>query len=189
MAELPKFSAKGWRSRSRAMLNRGFHGNTIKFTDRMKTLYLERLAETGLIMASATAVGVCYATVVDARESDPEFKAMEKEAKAYWHDVVCNAMKEQGVDGVLEPIFGGKYKDTIVGHSRKFTPGILALEAKRIEPEYREKFQAEVKHTGGVLLVPASEADADAWREKNAPVKESNLVDQILEATQKNEKD
>lgn len=163
-----KHSFKGWRSRSRAALNRGLHRPNLRFDDGEKAKFLEIFAETGLQNKAARAVGVHPRTIRKHLDNDDEFAAAYEEAEGLYRDKIVEAVHEQAVTGVMEPVLGGKFRDQIVTHTRKFTPGILALEAKRVEPGYREKVQADIAVTGGVLLIPASPESADDWQKRFA---------------------
>lgn len=165
MAENGKiFDFRGFRTQFEAGENRGPHNPRLVFDDAAKMRYLELLSESGLLARCAAECGVPYHVVKQHRDSDPEFRDAVEFALMLYRDSVKNAVRVQAIEGVEEPIFGGRFKDKQVGTLRRFTPGLLAMEAKRVEPEYREKQQVEMEVTGsGVLAVPVAAVTVDEW--------------------------
>jgi hypothetical protein len=65
-------------------------------------------------------------------------------------------------EGTEEPIIGGQYKDEVVAHKTIFPTNLIAMEARRIEPGFKERSEIDLKGGGGVLVVPANAAP-DEW--------------------------
>lgn len=49
---------------------------------------------------------------------------------------------------------------------RKYSDRLLELEAKRVDPAYRDKGQLDVNVGGGILVVPGMAASDEEWRAK-----------------------
>ena len=144
----------------------------VKFTEEAKSIYLDDLARFGRKKMSATAAGVNMSTIQDHRKNDDHFAQAEVEALETYKDRVRQAVYEYGVTGMLEPVFGGKFKNQIVGYKRIVSPAVTILEAKRVDETYRERAQLDVNHKGGVLLIPTG-MSSDEWEKKFAkPPKE-----------------
>lgn len=103
-------------------------------------------------------------------EYDPEFAAAFWEAEGYYRDIIMEQAYRMAVEGIAEPVFGGKYKDRVVGYTRRFSPQLLLAELKRVNAEYRDRAKMDVTVRHGVLVVPAN-MTAEEWEEKYSPVK------------------
>lgn len=135
----------------------------IKFDDAAKQRFLDHYAKHGRVGQAATAAGVVLMTVLKHRKSDPTFQLAYEEAQQQYADHIQEQVYKQAVEGVVvEPIMGGKDRDIVVGERRQYSPNLLALEAKRVNPEYRERQQLDVAVSGGVLLIPQG-MSADEW--------------------------
>jgi hypothetical protein len=135
----------------------------IKFDDDAKQVFLEAFARFGRVMQAAQAAGVSYNTVYKHIENDPGFKEAFEEARQIYKDHIREAVYELAINGVDEPIIGGEFKDEIVGYKKIMFPNLLAMEAKRVDPDYRENagtVQVNVQ-TGVVLLPPAPASEED----------------------------
>ncbi len=136
-----------------------------KFDEDAMGRFLAVYARTGRKQHSAQAAGVCVQTVNNHIKEDKNFALATAEAIDHFRDKIMEAVYEQAVTGILEPIFGGKFKDVQVGAKRVLAPNLLALEAKRVNPAYRDKTTVDMNVTGGVLLVPAA-MTPDEWEKK-----------------------
>lgn len=168
----------------------------IKFDDEAKEVYLTTLADCGLKGEAARMAGVCQATVGNHLENDEEFAEAVKEAIEEYSDKISATVRRRGSEGILEPVYqkgarvidyllnedGSVAKDPETGEPvlvpatiRKFSDRMLELEAKRVNPGYRDKTQVDMDVTGGVLLVrpqfTPEEEDAEADR-ANAEARE-----------------
>lgn len=127
--------------------------------------YLETLRETGRKYDSAAAAGMSFAWIRKLRR-DPEFCEWEEESMEAYRDSIQKEAHRRAVTGWDEPIIGGKDKDTVVTTVRRYSDRLLELLLKRHIPEFREKWEGEVKVTGGVLVAPVSPATTDDWMKK-----------------------
>jgi hypothetical protein len=161
----------GWRKQIQA--------SKLKFDDAQKGIYLNVLAKTGRKQQAADAAGVDVTTILRHRDNDPEFEAAVQRALGQYHDKVHD-LAYRLMDGIKEPIIGGKDKDEIIAHKVIHATNLLAMEMRRVNPEYKER--AEVEHTGGggVLLAPAGITPQDfakAEEERNKGKTEPGVED------------
>lgn len=135
---------------------------TSKHVDR----YLAYLEMSGLKYKSSAAAGFSYEWLKRLR-ADPTFSALEEAALESYRDSLCREAHRRAVEGVDEPVIGGKDKDRVVAVIRKYSDRLLELMLKRHIPEFREKWEGEVKVTGGVLVAPASAASVQDWQARH----------------------
>lgn len=154
-----KTDLSGWRKQIQAA--------KLKFDDVQKGIYLNVLAKTGRKQQAADAAGVCVSLVLRHRDNDPEFNNAVDAALQKYHDKV-HTLAYKLMDGVKEPIVGGKDKDQIVAHKMVHATNLLAMEMRRVNPEYKER--AEVEHTGnnGVLIVPETAKSVEDFLKQEA---------------------
>ena len=132
---------------------------TVKFDADAKERFLEHYRETGALYKSAEYAGVTSTTVYDHRGTDDAFAQAMDEAKGMYRDAVSTEVRRRAIEGWEEAVYQRGEK---VGTIRKYSDRMLELEAKRHEPEYRDKQQVDVNHTGGVLVVGStSQSDAE----------------------------
>jgi hypothetical protein len=151
--------------------------HAVDFDDERKLRYLRHLAATGRKQESALVAGIVQETARKHGKEDPDgFGAAVDRAVEFFREVVIDrAAHKFAVEGWEEPIF---YKGEQVGGVWKFCPRTFELYAKRMHPEYRERVQADVNVTGGILVIPASAASLDDWQnEAKAVEAEHEVVD------------
>lgn len=127
--------------------------------------FLDVLADTGLKKNSAERAGLSYMTVLRLEKQDEEFKTMVHEAMESYRESLQREAHRRAVDGWDEPVFSQKL-GTQIGTVRKYDSKLLELMLKRHVPEFREKFEGEIKVTGGVLVAPLAAATAEDWAAK-----------------------
>lgn len=148
----------------------------IKFDDDQKELYLAEMRLHGLKGRSAEVTGVSRQCVQDHRENDPDFDEAVGEAIETYRDYIAANVRERATVGDLKPIFfkgarviepildeNGVQQEDAEGKPRwryaevyERSDRMLELEAKRVDPTYREKTTIDLQGTGGgVLLAPA----------------------------------
>lgn len=127
--------------------------------------FLQNLAKTGLWYESAESCGLSYATIRRLRKQDEEFKEMCEEMMQSYRESLERECHRRAVEGWDEPVFSQKL-GTQIGVIRKFDPRLLELMLKRHIPEYREKFEGEIKVSGGVLVAPVSAVSNEDWEKK-----------------------
>lgn len=149
----------------------------VSFTDELKERFLELYRANGCLRASAAeAVGVRLRTVEHHRMVDEGFREAMDEIKAvYVEQNYVTKAREYALEGVLEPIIGGKDRDEIVAHKRNVSPDMLKFLIRRDEPSYREGADRREEDSGqntgkesgltGIVL-PGKSVDNDTWRER-----------------------
>lgn len=140
--------------------------------------FLDNLRTTGLWYESAEACGLSYSTILRLRKQDEEFKEMCEEMMQSYRESLERACHNRAVDGWDEPVFSQRL-GTQIGTIRKFDSRLLELMLKRHIPEYREKYEGEIKITGGVLVAPISPASAADFEAQFGGEKLTLLAEQI----------
>ena len=117
----------------------------MKLTDRRKRLFLAELARHGILVRAARAASPrassrygAVQTFKDERERDPEFAAQWQEAVEAAEASIEHELYRRAQEGWEEPIYGGRYKEQIVGTVRKYSDRLLELRARAMLPAYRE---------------------------------------------------
>lgn len=124
--------------------------------------YLSNLAASGRKYESAKVAGMSYQWLKKLR-GDPDFVTYEEEAMEDYRDRVAAELHRRAVEGWDEPIIGGANRDIVVTTVRKYSDRLLELLAKRHMPEFREKYEGELKITGGVLVAPVAPKTPEDW--------------------------
>jgi hypothetical protein len=119
-----------------------------------KERFLEAFAKCGIITVAAEAAGCNRLTHYKWLKEDPEYPARFADAKEAAADRIDAEIVRRGVQGVEEPVFGTVYNDDgkpikkdVVGHIRKYSDLLLIFRAKLLRPEYRERYEIEMKDT------------------------------------------
>lgn len=147
------------------------HYNT-KFTDCVKTEYLERLAKYGTPTLAARTVGVHPHTVYDHVRDDQEFSDAVDLAKALFRERLEEAAVDRAVHGVTNDVFSQGIK---VGSVTKHSDRLMEFLLKAADPDkYSDKHKAEVSITGGVLMSAAPALSAADW---HATHNEEEVID------------
>lgn len=139
----------------------------VEFTHERKEAFIEAYRRTGLVYLSAEAAGVSDWTVQDHRKKDPEFNQLCEQAKQRWVDeVLVREALRRAVTGIEEPIIGGKFRDEIVTHVRRYSDGLLSSMLRANRQEFRDG-QSEASQAAGsqpVMFIPqAAPATLDDW--------------------------
>lgn len=140
--------------------------NPYKFTLKVQLLFCEHLSILGRVTHAARAAGISPLTVKAMEKNSPEFAEMVGLAQMEYRDKVAAEVYRRAIEGWDEPVIGGKDRDTVVCHVRKFSDKLLELEAKRVDSGYREKQTLNVGQSGGVIVINASPIEKEPWREK-----------------------
>lgn len=84
-------------------------------------------------------------------------------AKQEYRDVIAKEVYRRAVEGVQEPVIGGVFKDEVVIEVTKYSDRLLELEAKRVDPSYRERQQVDMNVSGGVMILNAQPTSEEEW--------------------------
>lgn len=124
--------------------------------------FLTNLSRTGLIYESAMKAGLSYPTVNRLKKEDDEFKMYMDEAMEEYRELLQRECHRRAIDGWDEPVFSQRTGQQM-GVIRKYDMKLLELMLKRHIPEFREKFEGEIKISGGVLVAPITPASNEDW--------------------------
>ncbi|WP_417322481.1 hypothetical protein [Erythrobacter aureus] len=117
----------------------------MKLTDRRKKAFLAEFARHGILVRAARAASPrasarygAVQTFKDERERDPEFARQWDEALLTAEASIEAEIYRRAQEGIEEPIYGGKYREKVVGTVRKYSDRLLELRARAMLPAYRE---------------------------------------------------
>ncbi|MCK5131714.1 MAG: hypothetical protein KAR40_06125 [Candidatus Sabulitectum sp.] len=96
-----------------------------------------------------------------------------EDAKARYRELVRRTVHKRGVLGWIEPVYQG---GAVVGFKQKFSERALEMQAKRIDPEYRDKSEVDVNVGGSVLIIGQPSESKDEWLEKQRK-KQDNVIE------------
>lgn len=143
------------------------------FTRERKVQFLEYLTSHpdigGRPALCAQAVGVSLSTVGSHRKNDPAFNEAVVEAQQFWaENYLLSAAIERAVVGVEKSIYGGKYKDQVVGTERVYSDSLLSMMLKAKLPEFKTESNVNVTQNmaGGVLVIPSAPASPTEWQQQ-----------------------
>lgn len=135
----------------------------LKFDDAAKDRYITVLAATGFKSRACMAAGVTRQTVAHHAENDPDFAEAMEEALDRYHARFMEHWDKLVYEGTEEPIIGGPDRDEVVAYKKVMPINLIAMEARRVEPGFKERSEIDLKGGGGVLVVPAN-ASQDEWQ-------------------------
>lgn len=145
----------------RSWINGGY-----KFDRDAMKRFCEEFARSSLWSVAAEVAGVDQATVRSYLKTNPLFQEMVEDAKAIYRDKIVRAVHERAVEGIQEPLLGGRERNQVVGYKRVYSDRLLELEAKRVEHSYRDKGGIEINTGGGVMVVNAGNMQESEWTQK-----------------------
>lgn len=88
--------------------------------------------------ASPQSTSGALSTFKDERQRDPEFAVAWQEAVDTARAEIEHEIYRRSTEGYEEPVFGGKYKEQIVGTVRRYSDRLLELRARALLPAYRD---------------------------------------------------
>ena len=158
------------------------------------SIYIVALALTGRRTDSAGAAGVCYKTIMRARDKDEDFAEAEKAALEAYQDRIRKAVEEEAIDGREAPIIlrDSEGSQHIAGYQRIRDTKLLAVLAKSTLPEWREKTDINVSGeiTHGVLAIPTAAKNNEEFEAKfGGPVLDPPIVRKVENTATKKEAD
>jgi predicted HTH domain antitoxin len=146
------------------LVDGGKNNPHVRFTDELKSRFVELLASYGVKHKCAKAVGVCAYTVTLHEKKDQEFAEAVELAMEVFRDSIEETIIDRAIHGWREPMVSAGH---IVGYVTKFDNRLLELLAKRHIHAYRDKQQLDVNVSGGVLVAPAPAQSVEEWRAQN----------------------
>ncbi len=108
-----------------------------------KAAFLTELARHGIAMRAARAASPhtstgALSTFQDERQRDTEFAEAWDDAVEAARADVEHEIYRRSTEGVEEPVYGGRYKETVVGTVRRYSDRLLELRARALLPAYRD---------------------------------------------------
>jgi hypothetical protein len=134
----------------------------IKFDDKAKQRYLDKLAETGRRWAAEDAAGVARTTVDAHKKNDPDFAAACDEAAENYATRGLMKIEAEALDGQEIQRFDPE-TGALVQTERRFETRLREMFLKRHDPGYNEKAHIEVTGKVGVVFAPPL-ASMDDWK-------------------------
>ncbi|WP_303718716.1 hypothetical protein [Brevundimonas naejangsanensis] len=110
---------------------------------KRKATFVAELARHGIAMRAARSASPhsnsgALSTFQDERQRDPEFAAAWDDAVESARADVEHEIYRRSTEGYEEPVYGGKYRETVVGTVRKYSDRLLELRARALLPAYRD---------------------------------------------------
>lgn len=117
--------------------------NGIPLSEDRKAAFLAELARHGIAMRAARAASPhtasgALSTFSDERRRDAAFAVQWDEAIEMARAEVEHEIYRRSTEGVDEPVYGGKYRETVVGTVRRYSDRLLELRARALLPAYRD---------------------------------------------------
>jgi hypothetical protein len=127
--------------------------------------FCEEYAKHGRKKQAADVVGVSLNTIQRYGSADPIFKEMLAEAQASYRDHVAEEVYRRAIIGVDKAHLGGQFKDEVVLVEKVYSDRLLELEAKRVDPAYRDRGSIDIAvKEGGVLVI--NQSNEGEWENK-----------------------
>lgn len=158
-----------------AMPGRHWNHEMLKWTKQVCANVLNHIVNYGVLAHACLSQGVSYRTLELLQKDYPAFEALKKEAQGLYRDKVSRAIHNRAISGWLEPQF---HKGQFCGYIRKFSDRLLELQAKRYEPEYRDKSAVDVNVKGGVLAI--TQRDIEDKEEWIAQMRKRRAIDSTI---------
>lgn len=137
----------------------------MKLTAERKALFIAELARHGVLARAARAASPqspdqsgALQTFRDERARDMQFSAdwdaaMESARAEVEHEIYRRAQ-----EGWQEPVYGGRYREQVVGTVTRYSDRLLELRAKALMPVYRDKPPAGLAEPNEQLPLSMTEA-------------------------------
>lgn len=113
----------------------------------IRNRYIKHLSQHGDKSIAAAAVNLHPGSVARYCRMNPDFADRVLRAEYKWKATLMEAMMEQGVYGVEEPIL---HMGSVVGTRRRVQPRILELLVKKAMPEFNPTRHVEHNHSGQI---------------------------------------
>ena len=112
-------------------------------SDERKAAFVAELSRHGIVMRAARAASPhaatgALSTFQDERQRDPAFASAWDEAVESARADVEHEIYRRSTEGWTEDVYGGRYKETVVGTVRRYSDRLLELRARALLPAYRD---------------------------------------------------
>lgn len=139
----------------------------VEFTPERKAMFLEHFRKHGLQWLAAEYAGVRPETVQDHKRKDEVFAELYEAAKEAQTDDMIREAQRRAVEGVDEPIIGGKFKDEVVTTVKRYSDRLLETLLRSRREEFRNNAKIDASVSGGVLVLPSSNPTIDDWEKEH----------------------
>lgn len=127
--------------------------------------FLKYVSKTGNPVQSAKLAKCRWGSIQSLVRLVPEFADMFEVAKASFAEALHSEAVRRAVKGWDEPVIGGRNRDQVVAHVKRYDSRLMELLLKRHDPLFKDQNEATVKITGGVLVVPGISSSQDDWEQ------------------------
>jgi hypothetical protein len=134
------------------------------FGDREKMLFLSIYSKTNRMMDACDAVGVSPMKVREHIKTDEEFGQAVMEAEQAYRDHVVALIQDLAFNGREKVNYDRN--NNVISKETIYPIRLIELEAKRVEPGYRDKQEVNIGITGGVMVAPASLGTIEEWEKQ-----------------------
>lgn len=156
-----------------------FRGVRLEFDYPRQMRYLEALRTDGRRYTAAEICGVSVHAVRKLIAEDAEFaEAVEMAEQAWVDEVLQKEAVRRAVEGVQEPIIGGKDRDQIITYVQKYSDTLLQFMMRSKRSEFRQSNDKEggsnsgkyANGQGGVLALPPGPETPEGWEASLGPL-------------------
>lgn len=145
----------------KAIIRRRGYG---RITSESIERFLEAYRQTGTVVTACLAAGLSTTSIESLRKTDPDFADEMVAAKEQWvAEFLDEKIKKIGIEGIDEPIYNTK-TGVLLGFKKVIQPQVTLAYARKMDPNYREKQDVAVSHSGGVMVVSAPLRDVADWK-------------------------
>lgn len=138
-----------------------------KWTEKVRKDFLKHYSEMGVLSYAAAEVGVVTQLITNYRQEHPEFAEEMEEARQVFCKKLESAVHKRVLNGVPEPIIGGKNRDIIITHVPRFSDRLTEIMLKRHIAEFRDQSTLDVNvKQGGVLLIGPQKSEKE-WEDEH----------------------
>lgn len=169
------------RASSRPLPDGSGHVNISRRLDSpiVRQLVITGVRAHGGLAEACAAAGVRVSSVRKLALVDEEFGEELEQAQLAWSDETLHrAAVRRAVEGWEEPVFGGPFKDEIVGSVRKYSDPLLTLLLKRHDPGFRGVDRPEISVKNVQQNVNSASAVVDLSK---LSVAQLELVEKLLD--------
>lgn len=162
---------------------------TIQQQRAKRWLYLTGLANRGMKTVAAMNAGITNYTLMMWRRKCPIFTECEKIASSLFQERLQLEMYRRGVEGVTEPVIGGKNRDEIVCTVRKYSDKCLEMLGRIHMKEMQNGHQINIQNNNnGETETKVVTNNSDSFDFERLDPDQLNLVRQLaLTQKKKNE--
>jgi hypothetical protein len=134
------------------------------FDEVSKGRFLECYSRTARLGESCDVAEISVSTFKKHLKTDTDFADACLDAEEVYRCRLSEKVQELIFDGIVKEVFDRN--GNLISKERTYPIPLLLAELKRVNPEYRESRQVDVKVSGGVLIAPADVPTIKDWERK-----------------------